>query len=171
IKPMNATVDLPLHVQTPDRWAAQVLAHPLALLNDHAYLEKKAASNALELLNRWPEPKAPRGWATTLAGIARDEASHLAAVCRLLHQRGGKLERVHKNPYANALRSLVRKGQGRKEIVDRLLISALIEARSCERFEVLARALTDEGLAALYLGLFTSEMKHYRVFVRLAGDI
>ena len=126
--------DLPLLSRTPDSWAGAVIKDLLALLNDHAYLEKKAASNALELLNRWPEPDCPPDWVSTLAAIASDEAAHLSLVVRLLNRRGGRLERTHRNPYANALRALVRKGRGNEELVDRLLISALIEARSCERF-------------------------------------
>src|SRR5579859_5761919 len=121
-------VSLPLHWQTPVRWGAAVLREPLALLNDHAYLEKKAAANALELLNRWPEPRCPRSWLPTLAGIARDEAAHLQIVCRLLERRGGRLEKMHKNNYATELRQHVRKGRGGQELLDRLLISALIEA-------------------------------------------
>ena len=86
----------------------------------------KAASNALELMNRWPEPVCPEGWVTTLASVARDEAAHLNSVTRLLSQRGGKLERLHKNPYAHDLRRLVRKGAGVQELLDRLLVSALL---------------------------------------------
>ena len=80
---------IPLASRTPDTWAASVLEEPLALLNDHAYLEKKAASNALELLNRWPEPGCPEDWVRTLAAIASDEAAHLSSVVRLLARRGG----------------------------------------------------------------------------------
>jgi tRNA-(ms[2]io[6]A)-hydroxylase len=85
-------------------------------------------------------------------------------------KRGGRLSRVHKNPYANALRLLVRKGDS-VEIVDRLLVSALIELRSCERFAVLGKASPDEELARLYKALFTSERGHYRVFLKLAYKI
>ena len=85
--------ELPLLSQTPDGWAEMVLRDPLALLSDHAYLEKKAAANALELLNRWPEPSRPEEWTQTLAAIASDEASHLNGVVRLLTERGGRLER------------------------------------------------------------------------------
>jgi tRNA-(ms[2]io[6]A)-hydroxylase len=163
--------DLPLLVRTPDEWAEVALGDTLALLNDHAYLEKKAAANALEMLNRWPEPMPPKMWITTLAGVARDETAHLAMVCKVLHRRGGRLEKVHKNPYANALRQLVRRGQGNCEIVDRLLISALIEVRSCERFEVLARVSTDAELVRLYHGLWASELSHYLLFLRLANRV
>jgi tRNA-(ms[2]io[6]A)-hydroxylase len=148
-----------------------VLHHPLALLSDHAYLEKKAASNALELMNRWPEPTCPEGWVNTLASVARDEAAHLHSVARLLSQRGGRLERLHKNPYANDLRRLVRKGAGVQELLDRLLVSALIEARSCERFEVLSRVCQDAELGQFYRSLWGSEFGHYTVFLQLARDI
>ncbi|MCI0378141.1 MAG: DUF2202 domain-containing protein [Gemmataceae bacterium] len=159
---------LPLLSRTPDTWTEAVLREPLALLNDHAYLEKKAAANALELLNRWPEPKCPKLWISTLAGIARDETTHLALVCRLLQKRGGQLAKMHKNPYANELRRLVRKGRGNEELLDRLLVSALVEARSCERFEVLGRMSKDAEVAQLYQRLEASERNHFAVFLKLA---
>jgi tRNA 2-(methylsulfanyl)-N6-isopentenyladenosine37 hydroxylase len=169
--PAESLHSLPLLSRTPDTWAEAVLRQPRALLNDHAYLEKKAAANALELLNRWPEPRCPRLWVPTLAAIARDETAHLTLVCRLLQRRGGRLEKTHKNSYATALRHEVRKGSGTLELLDRLLISALIEARSCERFEVLGRVSSDRELQALYQGLYLSENKHYAVFLRLAGYV
>src|SRR5262245_36536221 len=165
------TLEVPLESRTPLRWAEQVLRYPLLLLSDHAYLEKKAASNALELMNRWPEPLCPEGWVTTLSSVARDESAHLHSVTRLLSQRGGRLERLHKNPYANDLRRLVRKGAGNQELIDRLLVSALIEARSCERFEVLSRVCPDAELAQFYRSLWGSEFGHYKVFLQLAGEI
>jgi tRNA 2-(methylsulfanyl)-N6-isopentenyladenosine37 hydroxylase len=163
--------ELPLLCRTPDSWAEAVLEQPLALLSDHAYLERKAASNALELLNRWPEPTCPENWVMTLSAVARDEASHLHTVARLLDQRGGKLERLHRNLYANDLRKLVRKGLGSREVLDRLLVAALIEARSCERFEVLSRCCPDLELAQFYRSLWSSEFGHYTVFLRLAEGI
>ncbi len=133
-----APEELPLRIRTPAEWAALSMGDCLALLNDHAYLEKKAASNALELLNRWAEPACPAEWTQTLAAIASDEASHLTGVIRLLLARGGRLERTHRNDYAHRLRLNVRKGAGNQELLDRLLIAALIELRSCERFDLLA---------------------------------
>lgn len=164
-------VNLPLLYQTPDTWAAAALADPLKLLNDHAHLEKKAAANALELLNRRPQPDPPEVWETTLTAIAKDEVDHLGAVVHLIHKRGGRLTPHHRNPYATALRELVRLGKGVDELVDRLLISALIEARSCERFALLGRTSTDLALAKLYRGLWASEHGHYRVFLQLAQAI
>jgi tRNA-(ms[2]io[6]A)-hydroxylase len=167
-----AAADLPLRYKTAPAWAAAVLDRPLELLNDHAHLEKKAATNALELLNRWPEPNPPENWVTAMTAIARDEVEHLAVVTRLLARRGGRLTKSHANPYASDLHKLVRKGRGSEELIDRLMISALIEARSCERFELLADAVEDDReLQKLYRGLWSSEHGHYRTFIQLAEQI
>jgi len=171
--------NLPLRYKTAPDWAAKVLADPLALLNDHAHLEKKAAGNALDLLNRWPghhdagpdEKDFSTRWVTTMTAVAKDEADHLGIVLRLLVRRGGRFTKSHRNPYAAALRDLVRGGQGPLELLDRLLISALIEARSCERFELLATQSQDRELARLYRGLSASERGHYLVFVELAREL
>src|SRR6185369_7830326 len=160
---------LPLHSRTPVEWGHAVLAEPISLLIDHAFLEKKAANNAMELLTRWPNDWT-EGWVETMAAVARDETAHLAQVMRLLLDRGGRLDRTHKNSYANSLRLLVRKGDP-GEVLDRLLVSALIEVRSCERFAVLAAAAEDRELADFYHALFSSEFGHYKVFLKLAGQI
>lgn len=170
--PLMSDATLPLRYQTPADWASEVLRDPLDLLNDHAHLEKKAATNALELLNRWPEPSPPENWVAAMTAISRDEVEHLAIVCRLLARRGGRLTKQHSNPYASALRELVRKGLGPGELVDRLMVSALIEARSCERFKLLAEQCDDDReLAKLYNGLWASEHGHYRTFIQLAEEI
>lgn len=169
---MSNEVDLPLRYDTPSAWAHAVLCEPLALLNDHAHLEKKAATNALELLNRWPEPNPPENWVTAMTAVARDEVEHLAVVSRLLARRGGRLTKSHANPYAGALHKLVRKGRGTEELVDRLMISSLIEARSCERFRLLGDAVEgDRELQKLYRGLWASEHGHYLSFIHLAEQV
>ena len=93
-----ADAKLPLRYHTPPAWAAAVLSQPLELLNDHAHLEKKAATNALELLNRWPEPNPPENWVTAMTAVARDEVDHLAVVTRLLARRGGAADQVARQP-------------------------------------------------------------------------
>jgi len=163
---ISQTDTLPLHSRTPIEWGRAALAEPIPLLIDHAFLEKKAAVNAMELLTRWPDDWLD-GWVEVMTGIARDEANHLAQVVRILLQRGGRLDRFHKNPYANGLRLLVRKGTP-VELLDRLLVAALIEVRSCERFAVLSEASEDEELAAFYRALYSSEFGHYTVFLKLA---
>jgi len=162
------------------RWAREALRDPIALLIDHAFLEKKAAINAMELMTRWPGEWTP-GWVETMTSIARDEASHLAQTVKILGRRGGRMERSHKSHYATALRLLVRKG-GTAELLDRLLVSGLIEVRSCERFAILAAAAGDESgtnderreskdaeLAAFYRALYSSELGHYKTFLKLAA--
>ncbi len=168
----------PLRRATPASWVAQATADLRAFLNDHAHLERKAASNALDLIHRWPYPVHVRAdgahhagadrWSRLLASIARDEAVHLAQVLRLLTARGGHLERSHVNPYAAALRAHVRKGLGLSELVDRLLVSALIEARSGERFRLLAEHAGEPELRRFYGALVASEEGHYRAFLDLA---
>lgn len=157
---------LPLRTRTPMAWGPAALADPIALLIDHAFLEMKAAQNAMELMTRWPNDWTPE-WVETMTGVARDETAHLAQVTRLLIRRGGQLERGHKSFYAAALRALVRSGST-GETLDRLCVSALIEARSCERFYVLASTTTDEELSGFYRALFSSELGHYKVFLKLA---
>jgi tRNA-(ms[2]io[6]A)-hydroxylase len=168
---LSKVEELPLHSQTPIEWGRSVLADPISLLIDHAFLEKKAAINAMELLTRWPTDWVD-GWVETMTSVARDEAAHLSQVTRILTRRGGRLDKSHKSWYASALRELVRKGPP-AEILDRLLVSALIEARSCERFAVLAAASadTDAELANFYQSLHASEFGHYKVFLKLAGKI
>ena len=162
---------LPLLYQTPPEWAFKVLQEPLELLSDQAYLEKKAANNALEFLNLWPSTGPPDHWLSSIAAIAQDETSHLKAVLKLLEKKGGVLARSHKNPYALDLRKLVRKGKGGQELADRLLVSALIEARSCERFERLVESSKDGELSKFYAGLIASENGHYQLFIDMAMKV
>ena len=165
---MAADDDLPLRTRTPRAWAEAALADPLALLDDHAHLERKAAANAIALLSS-PPRAGDSAWARVLTGIARDETEHLALVVRRLEAMGGSLSREHRNRYAAALHGLARVG-GAGGLVDRLLVCALIEARSCERFERLVEAGTDDALRALHAGLAASERGHHRAFVALARE-
>ena len=173
-------VELPLKSRTPGSWAAAVLADPVKLLDDHAHLERKAATNALDLLHQWPDPSPPDDWVTTMTAVAGEEADHLQIVLRLLHKRGGSFSRSHRNPYAKALRDLIRLAGGSTEarrdtLMDRLMVSALIELRSCERFAALADHLAetdqDDELAKLYKGLWASEHGHFHTFLALARQL
>lgn len=152
---------------TPPGWAEDVLADELALLADHAHLERAAAANAMSLVRRWPDGADPDRWVARLSGIARDEVDHLALVSRTLAARGGTLPREHANPYAAGLRAHVAAGTAH-ELADRLYVSALIELRSYERFGLLGEA--DHDVAELYAGLQASEAGHHRVFVHLAAQ-
>src|SRR5688572_536922 len=151
--PMPRQADLPLRYHTPPSWAIAVLREPLALLNDHAHLEKKAATNALELLNCWPEPNPPVNWVMAMtAGATRSSTSRSSRACS---PAAAEAHQEHANPYASELHKLVRKGRGPEELVDRLMISSLIEARPCERFRLLGDAVEDDReLQKLYRGLW-----------------
>lgn len=165
------TQALPLRYWTPEAWAISVLEQPLALLNDHAHLERKAALNALDMLNRWPVSPPPPSWVSSMMAIAKDEIDHMIQVNRLLEKRGSRLTKSHKNPYASDLNACVRKGQGREDLLDSLLVSALIEARSCERFFVLGNAVQDQELRDLYQGLWASERGHFKQFLDAAQEV
>jgi tRNA-(ms[2]io[6]A)-hydroxylase len=122
-------------------------------------------------LTRWPGQRAaPRGWVRSLSRIAREEAHHLRLVVQLLERRGGSFSKSHRNRYAADLRALIRSGEGPLELLDRLLVCALIEARSCERFTILA-AHADDELKKLYGGLLSSEDQHFKTFVALARHV
>ncbi len=125
---------LNLRVATPPTWAEAAIADPAALLSDHAHCEKKAALNALNLSQSFADT--PRA-SVLLARLAEDELNHFRRVLEALQGFGWVLRPDQGNPYAQALHKLASKG-----LLDRLLIAALIEARSCERLWLLERAGT-----------------------------
>lgn len=155
---------LPLRWDTPLEWADRVLRQPLALLADHAHLEKKAATAAIYLISHWPDRE---GIVERMTAIAREELEHLALVHKILIARGGRLFHEHANPYVRSLQEHVRKGTS-FHLLDRLLVASLIEARSCERFEKLAVRAQDAELAELYGGLCASERGHHKTFLNFA---
>lgn len=161
-----------LKVKTDVRWAARAVRHVDTLLVDHAHCEMKAASNALSLAMRHcDDPVIVR----TLTDLAREEIDHFQRVLALLSARGIGLTTPSVDGYAADLREAAR-GLPRDAVatplVDRLLVGALIEARSCERFKLLAEAIAagggDEIAGALWRELLASEAGHYRTFVDLA---
>lgn len=155
---------LVLRAPTADGWLPGALAHLDAVLVDHAHCEKKAVANALSLLQAYPDvPALP----SHMARLAREEAGHLARVLGWLERRGLSLGRDRGDPYAQGLQALVRTS-ARERQLDRLLVAALIEARSCERLGLLATGLPKGELQAFYAELAQSEDGHQRLFVRLA---
>jgi tRNA-(ms[2]io[6]A)-hydroxylase len=153
-----------LKVKTDPAWLTLALERFDEVLHDHAHCEKKAAANALSLLQAYPELP---GLPAQMARLAREEAAHLAKVLQIMEARGLSLGRDAGDPYAQALQAHVRTGHKERQL-DRLLIAAIIEARSAERLELLASGLTDEGLRRFYAELAQSEDGHQVLFVRLA---
>jgi tRNA-(ms[2]io[6]A)-hydroxylase len=158
-----------LHLAAPTdpAWTARALAALDEVLLDHAHCEKKAAGMAVQLLFRYPEH---RFLQAPLAALARDELAHFEQVLAALAARGLAFRRQRPSPYAGRLRQAVRAGEP-AHLADTLLCCALIEARSCERFGLLARAVPDAELAALYAGLLASEARHHHMYVELAAEL
>jgi tRNA-(ms[2]io[6]A)-hydroxylase len=158
---------------TDPRWAEIALDDLASTLADHAHCEMKAASNALSLATRWP---ATISVSRALAAVAEEELRHFREVLAHLELRGVPLGRPDTDAYAADLRRVANAGGDKTpsgSLADRLLVGALIEARSCERFRLLADALAARGdaLSSFYDDLFTCEARHYTTMVELAGEV
>jgi tRNA-(ms[2]io[6]A)-hydroxylase len=150
--------------QTPAAWVQLAIRRFDEVLVDHAHCEKKAAAQALSLLAAFPSVP---GLARAMARLAREEAGHLSQVLALMEKRGLSLGRDAGDPYAQGLQALVRQPAGER-LLDRLLVSALIEARSEERLRLLAEHLPDADLREFYARLAEAEKGHRELFLRLA---
>ena len=151
---------------TPDRWVENALDNQSLMLIDHANCEKKAASTALSLINRYTDNF---DLLNKMSRLAREEMRHFEQVIALMKRRNIAYEHVSASRYAAGLRELVRSKDPDK-LVDVLIIGAFIEARSCERFAKLAPYLDGE-LEAFYQSLLKSEARHYQDYLRLAKTV
>jgi tRNA-(ms[2]io[6]A)-hydroxylase len=155
-----------LHLQcdTPARWLAQVDSDLNSILIDHAHCEKKAAGTALNLIFAYVEDIE---LCREMTEIVNEELEHFHMVIDLLARRGIRFRRLTPSSYGRELNDLVRKLEPQRA-VDRLLVAGLIEARSCERFHVLAGHVQNRELADFYRSLFESEARHHTTYTRLA---
>ena len=152
--------------RTPDAWIAAAMRHPEILLIDHANCEKKAAATALSLMHRYTDQHT---LLQKMSRLAREELRHFEQVTKMMRRRGVDYAQISASRYAAGLRESVRnKDPGR--LVDTLIVGALIEARSCERFAALAPHV-DEELAAFYCSLLKSESRHFMDYLKLAGSV
>ena len=136
------------------------------ILTDHAYCEQKAATSCISLIQSYPDKEE---MVSALAPIVTEEWGHFRLVLAELNKRGLKLGRQRKDEYVNALMQFEQKGGTRDDrLIERLLICALIEARSCERFKRLSEGLEDEYLKNFYRRFMESEAGHYTLFIDLA---
>jgi tRNA-(ms[2]io[6]A)-hydroxylase len=149
---------------TPREWVELALERFDEVLVDHAHCEKKAAAQALSMLAAFPMVA---GLPRAMARLAREEAGHLAQVLSVMEKRGLPLGRDPGDPYAQGLQALVRQ-PARERLLDRLLVSALIEARSEERLALLGAHLPDAELRRFYSRLSGAEKGHRELFLRLA---
>lgn len=157
---------LHLQFESTARWLSQVDAHLDEILIDHAHCERKAASVALGLMNAYSDD---RQLAKEMSQIVVEELEHYHMVLDLLDARGIRFRRLQSGPYGRRLNALVRSAEPQRA-VDRLLVAGMIEARSCERFDLLRRHTSDPVLADFYGGLFESEARHHTTYLRLAEN-
>jgi tRNA-(ms[2]io[6]A)-hydroxylase len=159
---------LGLKLPTDPRWVNIVESNIDEILTDHAWCEQKAATNALSLIVNNPNYTK---LVSALIEIAKEELEHFEQVHNLIKGRGGVLGLERKDDYVNELYKFMQKGGSRKSsMVDRLLFSAMIEARSCERFKVLSENIKDEKLSKFYRDLMISEAGHYTTFIGFARE-
>jgi tRNA-(ms[2]io[6]A)-hydroxylase len=157
---------LGLKLPTDPRWVNIVETNIDEILTDHAWCEQKAATNAMSLIIN--NPNYPE-LVSALLEIVKEEVAHFEMVHNLILARGKTLAVERKDHYVNELYKFMNKGGSRlQSLVDRLLFSAMIEARSCERFRVLSENIKDEELATFYRDLMVSEAGHYTTFIGFA---
>lgn len=161
-----APIEAFLYCPTPAAWVQWALDNPAVLLIDHANCEKKAASTALNLMYRYV---GHHDLLQRLSRLAREELRHFEQVIALMRERDVDYPQLSASRYAGELRKLVRHAEPGR-LVDTLLVGAIIEARSCERFAALVPHLDDE-LAAFYLSLLKSEARHFTDYLELAEAV
>lgn len=157
---------LGLKLPTDPRWVNMAEMDLAEILTDHAYCEQKAATSCISLIQAYPDREE---LVEEVAPIVTEEWGHFRMVLAELKKRDLKLGRQRRDEYVNQLLAFQRKGVSRDEaLLERLLICALIEARSCERFRLLSLHIADEALRSWYHKFMVSEAGHYRMFLDLA---
>lgn len=157
---------LGLKLPTDPRWVNLAEMDLEEILTDHAYCEQKAATSCISLIQAYPEYEE---LVRELAPIVTEEWGHFRSVLREMDKRGLKLGRQRKDEYVNKLLAFQKKGGSREDkLLEKLLICALIEARSCERFRLMSLHINDTELREFYHRFMISEAGHYRLFIELA---
>jgi len=147
-----------------DRWLRQVDGHLAEVMIDHAHCERKAAGYAMSMINAYVEHEE---LCREMIVIVNEELEHFGMVLEILRRRGIPFTKQRASNYGSQLQALVRPNDPQRAI-DRLLVASLIEARSCQRFSLLADHTADAELAEFYASLFESEARHHTTYVRLA---
>lgn len=165
---MNTKTTLGLELPTDPRWVNIAEKNIEDILVDHAYCEQKAASSCISLIIQFPERSK---MVEMLTPVVAEEWAHFEMVLEHLNKRGYKLGKARKDEYVIRLNDVMKKGGSRDEqLVERLLMNALIEARSAERFKLLWKNLEDKELQRFYYDLMVSEAGHYHNFIELAKE-
>lgn len=157
---------LGLKLKTDPKWVNIAEGNIAEILSDHAWCEQKAATNAITMIINNSEKEE---LVTELLNISREELEHFQMVHEIIKKRGLEFSRERKDDYVGQLAKFLKKDGTREQaLIDRLLFSAMIEARSCERFKVLSENIKDEELATFYRDLMISEAGHYTTFLNFA---
>lgn len=157
-----------LKLPTDPRWVNLAEKSIEDILSDHAYCEQKAATNCISIIQMFPEYT---DVVDALMPIVTEEWGHFRMVVDQLKKRELNLARQRKDVYVNKLQAQIVQGGSRDhQLVERLLVAALIEARSCERFRLLSTDINDEELKSFYKNLMVSEAGHFRLFLDLAME-
>jgi len=157
---------LGLKLPTDPRWVNLAEMDLAEILTDHAYCEQKAATSCISLIQQYPEKI---DMVREIAPIVTEEWGHFRQVLAEMDKRKLTLGKQRKDEYVNALRKFQKKdGSWEDRLVEKLLVFALIEARSCERFRLLSLHIADEELKMFYHKFMVSEAGHYRMFIDLA---
>ncbi|MCZ8134637.1 MAG: tRNA-(ms[2]io[6]A)-hydroxylase [Algoriphagus sp.] len=157
---------LHLKLPTDPRWVNIAQMQIEDILVDHAYCEQKAASSCISLIVRFNDLEY---LVDTLTPIVAEEWGHFERVMEQLKKRGMKFGRQRKDEYVTRLTDFVKKGGSRMDqLTEHLLLNALIEARSCERFKLLSKHIQEEDLQKFYYELMISEAGHYVTFIEMA---
>lgn len=155
-----------LKFETETSWAVIAKDNLQQILTDHAFAEQKAAANAISIIINYSEETE---LVKAMSDIAIEEMEHFRMVHQLMVARGMVLGREQANDYAKNLQKFFPKTKDRTDaLIQRLLVAALIEARSCERFKVFADHMEDEELSKFYIDLMISEANHYTLFLGFA---
>ncbi|RRB02966.1 tRNA-(ms[2]io[6]A)-hydroxylase [Larkinella rosea] len=159
---------LGLELPTDPRWVDIARMNLGDILIDHAFCEQKAASSCISLIVQFPEHEK---LVEVLTPVVAEEWGHFQRVLKELRKRNIALGKPRKDEYVNQLQQVLQKPSGRNEqLMEKLLLNALIEARSAERFKLLSENLADENLRKFYRELMISEAGHYRNFIELAEE-
>jgi tRNA-(ms[2]io[6]A)-hydroxylase len=164
---INEKSILKLKLPTDPAWVTKIVEGNIEeILTDHAFCEQKAATNAITLIVQNPNLS---DLVQEMALLVREEMDHFKRVHDIIIERGYVLGKERRDNYVNELFKFIIKGGSRQDqLVDRLLLSAMIEARSCERFKVMSENINDKQLADFYYELMVSEATHYTMFIKFA---
>jgi tRNA 2-(methylsulfanyl)-N6-isopentenyladenosine37 hydroxylase len=157
-----------LQLPTDPRWTHIAEKNIESILVDHAYCEQKAATSCISLIVHYPDKERV---VEVLTPVVAEEWNHFERVVAELRKRGFKLGPQRKDDYVEQVQKLLKKGGSRdQQLVEKLLLNALIEARSCERFRLLWKEIADPALSQFYYELMVSEAGHYKNFLSLAKE-